>query len=566
MDYNYKTFFILCLTMATSCIMAQNTHKTTTTTTTTTVNGHTTKTYSSSDNQIINYSYVTKDDKWKVKEISKEMDIKSHVPIFIESAYRTIEIKTWDQPTIKIVARARFQNENEANKDFDYFFEKAKTKIKSSDEAFEILGANNSINYYPIRSMKNIGSATFRPLAYAGVPGATAIAQGGNNIVITTPNFNYNKDGDTIMFHNDSATTQLRVFMKSKESILKAAKEKQIALIEKAQKLKEKISAEKLSELTKKLSQASEKLARLSLEKSEKNNSEITKLNQQIGQLSNQIAFQSLEKIPANFDSIININFQPANNDMEFNTVNDGEDDHNLQYAVNNSANDSSKLKWTIYIPKDHKISIESKYGDIVLENDLNNVKISSKYANVQTKNIENLTLQNEYGNVFTGDIQNADIEFRNGNLKMQNVHNLDIESKNAGIDLDDVYNMKMESSNDNYDITSVRELDADKKYGNLRLTSLKGNLQFNGANADIKIRSIAPSVSKIDIDNKFAKIAIPLSDSKNYRVFVSGNYNTSYDDFNIDHKDDKGFEASKGNGNDLTATINCNNCQLDFK
>ncbi len=539
----------------------------TTTTTSTSVGGHA---YSSSTNNSgqpygIAFGGSSIDDttNWKWREVTKDFNINANAPIFIESAYRGIEIKTWDQPTVRIVAKARYKDDKDANASFDDIFEKAGVKVKSSDGAFEILGASNSQQYRLTYDFAYSGDNVSKGISEAGA----FVSPATNTVVISSPKFNYTESGDSVIFNKDSSSTNLRILFRQKENGLKLLAEQE-AKTEKAIALKkltksEKIKVEKITTLSKQLETLSKKLAALSIDNAEKNSAEITKLNKEIGKLSNQIAFTTLQKTDGTFnftplDSIRvrNVIVQPINRNIQLSD--------NSFYGI--SLNEKSSLQWTIYIPKNHKISIDSKYGNIVLDNDLDNVKIVSKYGNTETKNVQNLIIRNEYGNVYTGNVKDGDIEVRNGKLKMQNVDNLKINSKNTSVDLDEVGNIKVESSNDNYDVSSIQDLNANKNYGTFRLTTLNGKMGFNGVNADIKIRNISPKATNIEITNKFAKISLPFADIKNYNIAVNGNFNNSFDDFNKVSNNTKGFTATSGNGTDLTTNIKCDNCQLDFK
>ncbi|PZP50762.1 MAG: hypothetical protein DI598_04830 [Pseudopedobacter saltans] len=531
---------------------AQKTHVTTTTTSTS--NGATFTTTTTSNSETADTT------KWKYREISKDFAIGNKTPIYIESVNRNLEIKTWDQPTVRIVAKAKYQNDSDANKSFDDVFETSGVKIRNTGQAFEILGTmHNSVIFQDVNMRGTPIGVGFdgksRSAAFIN-PGVAASSSSfvgtANNIVITSPTFFHSDNGDTVMFNKDSLSTNLRVFLKDKGNANNTIVVRN----------KLKTNKLKIEELSKQLETLSVKLAKLSSEDATKNSKEIAKTNQEIAKISNQIAFQSAGNM---------INIIPDTSRVTVKGLKlDWAKPMGQSFGSGNSFSFEPKyktdLKWTIYIPKNHKLSIDSKYGDITIADDIDSAKIISKYGNVDAKNVQSLVARNEYGNIYTGNVTEADIELKRGSLKMQNVENLKIDSKNANIDLDQVGNIKVESSNDNYDVSSIKSLDANKSYGTFRLTTLNGKMNFNGVNADIKIRNITPTTSSIDITNKFANISLPFADIKNYNIAVNGSFNTSFDDFDIVNKNDKGFNATKGNGKDLNASINCNNCQLDFK
>lgn len=572
--------------------MAQtNTNTRTTSTTTTTVNGVTTTntatsvggtSFSSASSGYatgVAFASTPNDTiKWKTREVSKDFNIKNNVPIFIESSFRNIEVKTWDQPTLRLVAVAQYKNDEDANRSLDELFEKSNIKVKNSDGAFEILGANSNaavLRSYTYTVNDLYSNSAVRNLNLQGVFNNTSDS---SNTFVYTPNYTFSTNVDTSIFLKDSSGTNLKIIFKPREAqaLREKVKAEREALKAKRELVVEeqvKAQAEQIKQLSKQISEQSKKLAALSAEDAEKNSKEIAKLTKEIAQLSNQITFKSLNKtMTFNFDTV-KTNWEtlqplalsdwnmPPTPPIPTTTPSP------VTRVVGLSApRQNSSLKWTIYIPQGHKVNIDSKYGNINIDNDLDAAKITSRYGNVETKNIKNLVVSHEYGNVYVGNLQNADLELRSVKFKSQNAENIKINSKNSSVDMEEAGTVNVESSNDDYDISSVKDVNANKNYGSFRLTTLNGKMRFTGANADIKVRNISPKATNIDITNKFAKIALPFSDVKNYNVVVTGSYNNSFDDFNNKTDRNKGFAVSSGNGKDLNTNINCNNCSLDFK
>lgn len=198
----------------------------------------------------------------------------------------------------------------------------------------------------------------------------------------------------------------------------------------------------------------------------------------------------------------------------------------------NSNLSNSSRKKITIMIPSGTKVDIESKYADISLPQGISEATIDITNGNLDAENLNKLNLRSKYASVNVGNVKNAEIEMTNGRFSGGNMDELDIETKYSTVEMARVEKMVIRSTNDEYEVEEIATISGRKNYGNLRITKLYKTIDLEGANADIKIRSLAPTVSLIKIDNKYADIRIPLKNVKNYQVDFIGFYSSVYGSF----------------------------------
>ena len=270
---------------------------------------------------------------------------------------------------------------------------------------------------------------------------------------------------------------------------------------------------------------------------------------------------------------------------------------------------ETAKRTIIVFIPEGNKLEVENQSGNLQLGN-LHTVSIKSTNGSIETGDINKLILRSKYTPVVVGNIKDAEIEIANGRLRAGNIENLDIDSKYTNVEIGTVNNIMLRSANDEYEIEDAGEIKGRKTYGNLRITNLTTAIDFEGANADIKVRNISPAVETININNKYADIRLPVNSIKNYEVRFSGRYNTVYAPFDKkplndtvkkddpladvtvigragngritnrslnnlqsvvsfnDASDSRGFTAEAGDikGKHTRFVINCASCTVDFK
>ncbi len=198
----------------------------------------------------------------------------------------------------------------------------------------------------------------------------------------------------------------------------------------------------------------------------------------------------------------------------------------------NNSKQENTKRMLTIYVPKENKLDIESKYSEVLISGNLNKLNADITNGGLELQDVNTLMLRSKYANVQVGNIKTAEVELINGRFIAKDADELDMDTKYATIEAGAVKKLTIRSTNDEYEIEEVGTLQCRKNYGNLRITKLNSSLELDGTNADLKIRNIAAGLEYIKINNKYADIRLPMRNVKNYSVAYLGAYSTVYAGF----------------------------------
>lgn len=225
----------------------------------------------------------------------------------------------------------------------------------------------------------------------------------------------------------------------------------------------------------------------------------------------------------------------------------------------------------TLYIPSGTSLDVDSKYGNISVEDDLQTLKASINNASLRLQNCEVVNVRSSYAAINAGNIRDAQFDVANSKLDAGHLENLVVSSKFSDVELRSVENAVIQSTNDQYEIGNVFSLSGHKDYGAIRISSLYKTLDLSGVNTDIKIRHIESSSSIVRINNRFANICLPLNSLRNYSITYDGDLSTIYAPF---HKLlPNPYSTSKirhrvGNlkGKFVDFRLRCDNCTIDFR
>lgn len=248
-----------------------------------------------------------------------------------------------------------------------------------------------------------------------------------------------------------------------------------------------------------------------------------------------------------------------------------------------------------ITIPISTSLDIDTKYADLQVDNNINEAKINITNGNLEMQDAASLVVRSKYSNINVGDVANAEIEITNGKFSSKNIATLDIDSKYSSVETGNVATANIISTNDSYEMEEIATFTGRKNYGSLRIEKLNQSFEFEGTNADVKIKTVASTVKVITIDNKYSDIRLPLKQVSNYVLRFDGMYSTVYGSFEkkkwedakennekpvtntsknryasrVDTDDcscDSKFIATVGNNSGAKINIKCQNCTVDFK
>lgn len=247
----------------------------------------------------------------------------------------------------------------------------------------------------------------------------------------------------------------------------------------------------------------------------------------------------------------------------------------------------NSKRIVTLYIPKENKLDVESKYADVSIASAIKKLDADITNGNLELlASIGTLKLRSKYSNVTIDEVTTGEIDFMNGNITIREGKDLELDTKYSNVEIGNASKLNFTSSNDEYDIDEAGTIVGRKNYGNFRITKLSESLEMDGTNADVKIKNIAPTVTAIKIDNKYADLRLPMRNVKNYSVDYEGPYSTIYANFEKKAKQsttkttktswassscdecatDNSFTAIVGTGTGTKVEVKCQNCTVDFK
>ena len=244
-----------------------------------------------------------------------------------------------------------------------------------------------------------------------------------------------------------------------------------------------------------------------------------------------------------------------------------------IDAAVSNDDDDEfiNKLQTNdvvIEIPKGKSVVIKSKYGNVIVNDKMNNLDFDLVSCSLELPEIGDVKIKGQYSNITADIIKVADLDLRSGTINIRTADSIRVKAEFANINVQSVMRMRGTGKSSNFDVLSADVIKLGQSFGSLRITTLKEELKLNATNTELKLFNIMPTVKNIEINNRFATITMPLQNVNNYQIGISGKYSSIFGLDNLKEEiinNEKNFFQHLGSVN-LNIKIVCPNCTTDFR
>jgi hypothetical protein len=168
------------------------------------------------------------------------------------------------------------------------------------------------------------------------------------------------------------------------------------------------------------------------------------------------------------------------------------------------------EINYEIYVPENINLEIYNQYGDIILEEVSNKLKVVLSNGSFKTTEIKNdVNFKFKFVNAMMSDIQNGFIELKYSNINIGSAKEINMESKSSEINADEIEILKLNSSRDKIDIGSLSYVYGTSGYSTIHISKLKNEMDCYFTYGQVTVNSMDDNVSLIDIDSERTDIKL---------------------------------------------------------
>jgi hypothetical protein len=170
------------------------------------------------------------------------------------------------------------------------------------------------------------------------------------------------------------------------------------------------------------------------------------------------------------------------------------------------------QIDYIINIPKNVSISIDNKYGDVIIDNFEGPINTSLQHGDMWiNNNVSNATISLKFGKLKAKDISHAIIELRNAELDLKSTESMDLNSNGSVLKINKITNLELLSNKDKIDIDQVDKIEGEVKFSKLKVNTLNNILDLSMKINDLSINQIKNPNALINVDQESSDITISI-------------------------------------------------------
>jgi len=252
----------------------------------------------------------------------------------------------------------------------------------------------------------------------------------------------------------------------------------------------------------------------------------------------------------------IDVVFTEENGTIKAVTEIDENFNNNAIFTINvidsNSKNQSFSIDYVINMPKDLKLKLKNKYGDIFINNIQGKSTIVLKYGNLKankmmfddSKPLSTISLAYSDANIINSNWIEMTADY--SDISIDNNTALILASKYSDIKVGKSVAVVCNSKYDDYKLGNIGNFVTTSKYTDFKIDELADKFDVDCDYGDIKVKVMKSDFTKIKIITKYTDVSIPLSKNSNYTIKGNIKYgdiklNSGFEKLN---KSDESFET----------------------
>lgn len=219
------------------------------------------------------------------------------------------------------------------------------------------------------------------------------------------------------------------------------------------------------------------------------------------------------QKLNRKFNSI-SVIFKQEGNEVKAETVIDETNDDKFSGSIS--------IKYYVSVPEDVRMDLDTKYGEIVVNNVKKDFSAKVKYGNFSASNLlSDSDIDVEYGNINIDCAKNLDVDIRYGDCRINKVDFIEADVTYGGLTISEVYRGILDSSYSNIKIEKATELKSENDYSDVKVANLLGKLNVENDYTDM-IVGIGSKKPEVLIEGRYSDVKLIINDKSAFVYDVS--------------------------------------------
>lgn len=170
--------------------------------------------------------------------------------------------------------------------------------------------------------------------------------------------------------------------------------------------------------------------------------------------------------------------------------------------------NGSIRIDLTVWLPDNHELRLENKFGDIIMGDYKGETQITLSNGKLKTGDLEKRsTLNLNFADAQFNNLPNARIISNYSDIEVKNSGTLRLESKSSTIEVINSADLSIDSRRDKIRVRIADKIDAYGSFTQYRITEMKNKGNFRLSYGSLEMEKVLNSFNNIYIDSHSASV-----------------------------------------------------------
>lgn len=161
-------------------------------------------------------------------------------------------------------------------------------------------------------------------------------------------------------------------------------------------------------------------------------------------------------------------------------------------------------IDYKVWLPDNHELRIENKFGDILMGDYSGAVDISLSNGKLRAKTIKTkLALNLNFADANLGNISNGRIYSNYSDIYIKESGQLRFESKSSTIEILQSNYLDVDSRRDKFRIRLIDQIEGDGNFSSFRISNLTKEAKLRTSFGDVEIENISPKFDNIFLESR---------------------------------------------------------------
>lgn len=170
--------------------------------------------------------------------------------------------------------------------------------------------------------------------------------------------------------------------------------------------------------------------------------------------------------------------------------------------------NGSIRIDLVVWLPDDHELQLENKFGDIIMGDYHGETQIILSNGKLKTGDLpKRANLNLSFADATFNNLPNANIACNYTDIQIKNSGTIRFESKSSTIEILNSEDLKIDSRRDKYRIRIADKLDATGNFSQFTISELKNKANMRLSYGSLEMEKVLTSFSNIYVESRSADV-----------------------------------------------------------